>query len=229
MKTIISLLISLLCTITIVTAETTEKHTYLKIKLDNHQEISYPPGTGFVAEDASGNAVLSPSQLEELKEYTITEPITLWVFTAWSDEPDTYELSSGTLVMEESDYEYDGSNPYDFGRFKKGQNSIRSNKDEDYVTSKKGKTSGAWKGTSNGLVMTQTRFFDYDNKTGYDTSIEFNNDVVFYYRDGKAEAWQYGKSLKMEGKYLIYTNLGIIKLSYNPQNKEIWYVFEKNN
>lgn len=217
MKTLISLIICLVCGSAPAQAAITETHFYLKIKLDDQQEISYPPGTRFVVQDASGNAVLSPSQLEEVKEYTIIEPITLWVFTSWNEEPDTYELTSGTLSMEVSDYK--GSIPYDFGRFKKrkdaGQHDTR-----DMVYSKRG--------SSQGVYMFKERFFDYDATTGYDASFEFNNDVIFYYRDGKAEAWQNGKRLNIEGKYRINTTLGVLKLSYDPQNKEIWYVFEKN-
>lgn len=219
MKNLVILIVSLLCANNTTQASDAVGSTYLKIKIDDQKEISYPPGTGFVAEDASGTTVLSPSRLEQIKEYKITEPITLWVFTAWNDEPDTYELSSGKLVLGTSRYDYDKESGFDFSRFKKRYNYSHKKEEEAY---------GAWKGTSNGVYITKRRFFDYDEATGYDTSLEFSNDVVFYYRDGEVEAWQDGKTLKIEGKYLIYTNLGVIKLSYNPVNKEIWYVFEKD-
>ncbi len=236
MKTLIALILSVLCSLTALSAATSISHTYLKIKLDGYQEISYPPGTGFVVENANGDTILSPKQLQEIKEYVIKEPVTLWVFTAWNDEPDTYELSSGKLLMVVSDYDYDASKPYDFGRFKKRNTYVRAKKRETSGKSKKNETYGKIneeevyenrRGASNGVYIYRERFFSYDKETGYDTSLEFNNDVVFYYRDGEAKAYQNGKDLKIKGKYLIYTNTGIIKLSYNPRNKEIWYVFDK--
>lgn len=196
----------LLITFTAVATET----SYLKIKLDHQKEISYPPGIGFVAQDADGNTVLSPEELETIKVYEVQMPITLFVFTTWNDAPDVYEISSGTLSLGETDVDYSPDTKYTYGR------------------SKKGETYGASAMTSNGLSMTQARYFANDTKTAYNTSIEFSNDVVFYYRDGEVSAWQNGKGLEITGRYLIKTNEGIIKLSYNPSNKELWWVFDKN-
>jgi hypothetical protein len=219
MKTLIGLILSLVFYLTPATAETSKEQYYLKIILENQHEISYPPGTSFVAENREGNAVLNLKLLEELKEYKVTEPITLYVFTSWNVEPDTFELTNGKLVMAISDYAYDHNTNYDFKRTRRGH----SNKKEKSVESL-----GAWRGSSNGVNIINERFFSYDEMTGYDASLEFSNGVVFYYRDGKAEAWQNGKELSITGKFLIETSTGIIKLSYNPSNKEIWYVFEKN-
>ena len=205
----------LLITFTAVATET----SYLKIQLDDQKEISYPPGIGFVAQDADGNTVLSPSELETIKVYKVQMPITLFVFTTWNDEPDVYEISSGTLSLGETDVDYNPDTKYTYGRSRKG---------ETYGRAKEGETYGASTMTSNGVSMTRARYFVNNDKTGYNASIEFSNDVVVYYRDGELSAWQDGKDLEITGKYLIKTKEGIIKLSYRPSNKELWWVFDKN-
>jgi hypothetical protein len=218
MKTLVIMLSNLVCFVTLATTNTTEEHFYLKIIIENKHEISYPPGTDFVAENMGGNVVLNPELLEGLKIYSVTEPITLYVFTSWNDEPDTFELTNGKLVLAISEYSYNHTTTYDY----KGSQYGRT-KNKEKTTAPYGK----WNGSSNGVKITNARFFSYDSLTGYDTSIEFSNGVIFYYRDGKAEAWQNGKELSVTGKYLIETSAGIIKLSYDPTNKEIWYVFDK--
>ncbi len=200
------------------TANATET-SYLKIKLDNQKEISYPPGIGFVAQDADGNTVLSPEELKTVKVYEVDIPITLFVFTTWNDEPDVYEISSGTLSLGHTDMDYNPNTKYTYGRSKKGKT---------YGRAKDGETYGASSMTSNGLSMTSARYFANDTNTGYNASIEFSNDVVFYYRDGAVSAWQNGTDLEITGNYLIKTNEGIIKLSYNPSNKKVWWVFDNN-
>ncbi|MEQ3656309.1 MAG: hypothetical protein ABNH00_10635 [Dokdonia sp.] len=201
MKTIITAFI-LICTfVTTIYANDNNQH-YLQIVLNDGVDISYPPNTGFVLQDESGSAILNPNRLKELKSYTVSKAVTLFVFPTYKSEPDVYEITSGVLYMKPAQY------------YKKNQQPARLDTYKNM--------------SSNGISLLRKRFFDYDTKTGYDTSLEFSNDVVFYYRDGKAEAWQNGKTLEIEGKYLIKTTAGTLKISYNPTNKEFWYVFEKN-
>lgn len=201
MKTLIMTIVLALTAITGIKAEENQQH-YLQIVLNDGIDISYPPNTGFVLQDESGNTILSPSRLKELSSYTVSKAVTLYVFPTYKNEPDVYEITSGTLYM----------------------------KPAPVMSNSANKAKNNWKSTmsSNGVSLINKRFFDYDPETGYDTSLEFSNDVVFYYRDGKAEAWQNGKTLDIKGKYLIKTATGILKVSYNPTNKEFWYVFELN-
>lgn len=222
MRTIFFTIIGIVCAVSTVVANENE-HRYLKIKLADKTEISYPPGIGFIAEDQSGKTILNAKFLNEMDEFIVKTSITLWVFTTWNDEPDTYELTDGKLIMETSNYVY--NKDYDFGAFKKRKKNT-PHKKEIKDENRPDENYGARRGASKGVYTIKERFFDYDTDKGYDVSLEFNNGVIFYYRDGKAEAWQNGKTLKIENKYLIYTELGILKLSYNPKNKEIWYVFE---
>lgn len=224
MKTIMCLCLGLFFLSSMPAAEIND-HTYLKIELGENNEISYPPGTGFVAQDSEGNTVLSPADLEALGSYEVTEPITLFVFTIWNEEPDVYELTSGKLLLGKTDRSYTN----DSYQYKKRRTEVgkKVNSTDHFSRPTDSNEYNGHRGVSNGVRITATRFFDFDEKTGYDTSIEFSNDVTFYYRDGKASAWQNGNDLKIDGKYLIETKNGIIKLSYNPSNKKIWWVFDK--
>jgi len=220
MKTLLVAALSLIFSILGTASNEIESHPYLKIKIDNKQEISYPPGIGYVVENSSGESILNPSRLEALGSYIISEPVTLYIFTTWNDTPDVYELSEGKLSIGHSDKEYDPNTSYIYGTSKRGQKPYGSYVPNNY---------GAWEGDSNGVSITRARYYDYDEATGYDTSLEFSNGAIFYYRDGKALAYEKGKLLKITGKYLIETSTGIIKLSYNPMTKKLWWVFEKEN
>ncbi len=181
------------------------EHTYLRIIIDENTDVSYPPGSGFVLQDAKGKIVLTYAELEELGEYNITEQLTLYVFVTYKKEPDVYKLTEGTLyAIKQSDTKF----------LKK---SYENGEAKNYIYDRQHFTKG--------LEIMQSRFFGFDGET-YNASIEFNNGVIFLYRDGKAVAWSEGKLLNIEGKYLISTDDGIIKLSYNPINKQIYYVFE---
>lgn len=220
MKTIILTIIGILFTIASVFAST-DNYSYLKIYLEDNTEISYPPGTGFVAEDEDGNTVLNPKSLEDKKIYEVKKPITLWVFTSWNEEPDVFEMNSGKLILGKSDRTYSKKNKVDTGKKPTDHYSRPTDIDPE---SKYGK----WVGNSNGLSLNTSRFFSYNMETGYDASLEFSDGTIFYYKDGKASAWKDGKDLIIEGKYMIKTNDGTIKLSYNPKTKKIWWVFDKN-
>lgn len=194
-------------------ANTTDHH-YLKIEMENNQTISYPPETGFVVEDDKGNTILSPKELKHKGTYEISSPITLYVFVSWNDVPDVYEMSRGTLSLNKTDYSYKNT----YGRAKKGENYGKSKSATDY---------GAWKGNSNGVYLMQERYFNNGDDTGFNTSLEFSNGVIFYYKNGEASAWQNGNTLIVDGKYLVQTPEGVLKISYNPSNKELWWVYEK--
>ncbi|NBC57648.1 MAG: hypothetical protein GVY05_05105 [Bacteroidetes bacterium] len=63
------------------------------------------------------------------------------------------------------------------------------------------------------------------NKGQYDAIIAFEKDIFFNYIDGEVEITQNGRPLKLLGKYVAKTSEGFLKMSYNPKNKEYWYVF----
>lgn len=220
MKTILFTITSVFFIVTSLFANTID-YTYLKIQFENGSEINYPPKTRFVAEDENGNAVLSPKGLEEQEIYKVEKPITLYVFTSWNDEPDVYKMKTGQLVLGKSEKTF--TNIPHTKKGKKANDHYGRPTDRGTVNEY-----GGWTGNSNGMTITSSRFFDYDEETGYDASIEFSDGTIFYYRKGKAKAWKDGNKLTIKGKYLIETTRGIIKLSYKPETKKIYWVFDKS-
>lgn len=221
MKTIVFTLIGILCAATTTFANEVD-YTYLKIRMADESEINYPPGTGFIVEDEDGKTVLSPKELEEKEIYEVKEPITLYVFVYWKDEPDVFEMSDGKLILGRTERTF--SNNALTKKGSKAQDHYARPSDRGTVNKY-----GGWTGNSNGLTLDAPRFFDYDTETGYDASLEFSDGTIFYYRDGKVNAWKNGAALEIDGKYMIKTNKGTIKLSYNPETMKIWWVFDKND
>lgn len=190
-----------------------DDHAYLKIEL--HQKtISYPPGTPFVAKDVQGNTILSMYDLKQVNVYEITKPITLLVYVSWSDTPDKYKLNKGTLSFVNTNTS-----------LKKVQisNKIPS-KDHFKNVSKEASNNEQ---VHDNVYLIKKQYFSYDEETGYDVSLQFSNGILFLYRNGKANAWKGGKSLPIKHKYIIQTDQGALKLSYNPQTQKIWWIFDK--
>mgnify|MGYP001099693187 CR=1 FL=1 len=69
--------------------------------------------------------------------------------------------------------------------------------------------------------------FEQNSKGDYNAMLEFEGDIQFRYQDGKASISEKGEELRVDGKYIAKTSLGFLKLSYNPESKEYWYVFTK--
>lgn len=68
---------------------------------------------------------------------------------------------------------------------------------------------------------------DSKKNKGYKNLIfELSNGITFTYTDGKYNAKLNDKYLNVKGKYLIESKIGILKLSFNPKNGTVWWVFE---
>lgn len=162
------------------------------------QEFIYPPNTNFILQNEAEQNILDFKKLKRLRSYNVNSenPVTLYVFNYWNDEPDVFEISSGVLLAEKVENQF-----------------MDINEDEE--------ASNEFK---NGLEIKKKTFFESND--GYGVSIIFNNGVIFYYRDGKATAWQNGKQLEMAGNYIIPSAEGIVKLSSNPDNQDIYYYFQ---
>ena len=55
---------------------------------------------------------------------------------------------------------------------------------------------------------------------------KLSNGIEFTYKDGKYNALLNDTYLDIKGKYIINSKLGTLKLSFNPNNGETWWVFE---
>ncbi len=62
----------------------------------------------------------------------------------------------------------------------------------------------------------------------YNLKMYFKNGLQFHYIDGKATAMLNGKPQIVEGKYIVHTDLGTAKISFNPEDGQVYWVFLKN-
>ncbi|MEM6965501.1 MAG: hypothetical protein AAF573_12090 [Bacteroidota bacterium] len=60
----------------------------------------------------------------------------------------------------------------------------------------------------------------------YNVTLTFSNGVIFKYSDGKYNAQLNGESLRIKNKYIVETDDGILKFSFNPENGEVWWFYE---
>ncbi|MBC8753501.1 hypothetical protein H2O64_02385 [Kordia sp. YSTF-M3] len=220
MNTIWISIISLFFILDTCNAETNE-YSYLKVVLSDQETISYPPETGFLVQDSEGKTILNPTDLERLKVYKIETPITLFVFVSWNKKPDVYELNSGKLVLGKTNRTYkkvaknNGETP--------PKDHFSRPTDRDYVVDTK-----LDKKKNHTVYLLKVKYFSYDEETGHDMRLEFSNGIIFYFKDGKAEAWQDGHSLNIKGAYAIKIPYGFLKISYNPFTKKMWWATSKN-
>lgn len=71
-----------------------------------------------------------------------------------------------------------------------------------------------------------TKSFVKENK--YNLEFELSNGITFTYKDGEYTSTLNDKKLEIDGKYVIESKLGTLKISFNPRNGETWWVFEEN-
>ncbi len=80
---------------------------------------------------------------------------------------------------------------------------------------------------NNGITMKKTLVKSDINPELYNATFKFSNGIVATYTDGEFKASLNGERLRAEYKYIIYSDLGVLKLSFNPRNSETWWIFEE--
>lgn len=58
-------------------------------------------------------------------------------------------------------------------------------------------------------------------------NIRFSNGLTFSLQEGKVEASERGIVLPVQGNYLVRYSEGLLKISFDQETGETWYVFEK--
>lgn len=132
--------------------------------------------------------------------FKIDKAYKLEVFPSYKIESDVYNLTNGKIeVVSNADY-------LNAGKHKKG----------------------AFQ--SYGVSLDKTSYIDSSVKKGEtNVVLEFSNGVIFKYKDGKITATLNNKEVEVKGHYLIYSDSGVVKISYNPKNKELWWTYEPAN
>ncbi|MGB3606690.1 hypothetical protein, partial [Psychroserpens sp.] len=128
---------------------------------------------------------------------------------SYKSEKDVYNLNEGKIELIATSYQWKAAKDpkrnqsYDYSSYAY---------DEDDFT--------------DGLSMMKTMTISEENPKTYNATFTFNNGIVALYQDEKMTATLENEPLKIEGHYLISSKYGLIKLSFNPNNGETWWVFE---
>ena len=173
--------------------------TYLMI-FENENDtnrITYPPGTPYELRDEDNNLILNETNYSG--EFKIDKSYILTVRPSWTEKLQIYNLTSGKLVIAQTTKYTD--NP------KKSK------------TKKKYQSYGV---TLDEKVLTDSETIDNQKNV----RLTFSDGVVFTYTDGEARAYKNGDELRIEYKYLIYSDMGIHKVSFNPKNGKVYWVFD---
>ena len=178
---------------------TSAQEPYLKIQAYGENYFAYPPNTEFDVFDDTGEVVFTEKDLTEFLKLKLKGDYTVKIYTTWGSGEDEFKVDNAVLTLEEPDQKQ-----YDW---------LKYDRDE-------------WFGDQPDLLKKSFT----ENKDGtYDAEIFFQGDIRFEYRNGKGSISEDGKPLELKGKYVAHTSAGTLKLSYNPSQKEYWYVFVKNN
>lgn len=170
----------------------------LQIKTEG-TDISYPPNTKFELYDS--NNILIYTQEDLPQQYEITSLHRLVLHPSWRETEETYRLEKATLVLNYFDAEYW------MGSADQLQTDQPEKSHSDYIT--------AAKTLSKSLL----------NENKYNLTLTFNNGLIFSYVDGQTEAIWEDKPIEIQGRYVIKSELGTYKISFNPANGETWWVF----
>lgn len=70
--------------------------------------------------------------------------------------------------------------------------------------------------------------FQSEQRPGqYNLKMYFRNGLEFHYLDGKATASLNGSPQIVEGNYIVHTDLGTAKISFNPEDGQVYWIFLK--
>ncbi|NRB61023.1 MAG: hypothetical protein HRU50_13920 [Winogradskyella sp.] len=130
----------------------------------------------------------------------IKEKHTLYVYPSWKDSADVFVLKDGKV--------------------EKVLTSTYGDADKDYDI----------KEISSNGVTAESKVTDSKTLEGK-KNLEFtlSNGITFNYIDGLYSAVLGEKNLTIKHKYIVYSDLGTLKLSFNPSNGVVWWVFENYN
>lgn len=128
----------------------------------------------------------------------INEDYTLYVYPSWKEEADVFKLEEGK-VEKVLTYSYSEKDTKDY--------SIKSN------------------GVSADYTVSDSK----EREGKKNLEFKLSNGITFIYEDDKYRAFlnEEHNYIRIKGKYLIPTELGTLKISFNPNNGVVWWVFEK--
>ncbi len=186
---------------TLICQSITAQNTSLKIQTED--SYYYPSNLAFEVIDEKGNTVLTEKDLEVNKPIILEGNYEITIFTTWANGKDTFKVTDEALIALEQNEKWVN---------------IQNKKSccSDHTSN------------NNSWNVGKPKIIDTDFKANngvYDAIIEFENEIFFNFIDGIAKITEKGKTLELVGNYVAKTSEGFLKMSYNPETKEYWYVF----
>ena len=183
--------------IAFITCATYAQKTYLKVTKSNNKHDYELYPPGTKFELKTKHGYIIFKNSDDPGSIEITEKHTLYVYPSWKDEPTVYILTEGRV--------------------------------EKLLTHKFSDSDGNMdaKGASSNGVTARSKVTDSETLEGQ-KNLEFtlSNGITFAYTDGVYSAALDEKILTIKHKYLVYSDLGILKLSFNTTTGKVWWVFE---
>lgn len=173
------------------------QNTYLKItKSDKANDYEMYP-PGTKFELKNAHGYIIFKNSDEPGIIEIDEDYTLYVYPSWKNDADVFKLTDGKVEkILTSGYSKTQLKEY----------SIKSNGvSAEYTV----KDSEALEGKKN-------------------LKFKLSNGITFEYNDGKYRAYlnEEENYINIDGNYLVESDSGILKLSFNPNTGVVWWVFE---
>lgn len=192
------------------------------INTDNEEVIVYPEGTTYKVMDEEGQP-LQPSQVEGGAKTFAPGNYQLFVYPSYRPEQaDRIPIRSQQLRVFET--------PRDAKRsgyqknWKEGKIVIHHDNGSQYIS----RPYGMEQVYEKGAELQKKIVVASEEKPGqYNLKLYFKNGLEFHYLDGKASARLNGEPQVIEGEYIVHTDIGSAKISFNPRNGETWWVFTK--
>ena len=171
--------------------------TYLKIsKSDKNNDYEMYP-PGTKFELKNEHGYIVFKNSDDPGEIDIDGDYTLYVYPSWKKTPDVIKLKEGRLEKVLKKTYTIPIHEY---------NTIESN------------------GVTANFKVTDSEDF----KGKKNLYFELSNGITFRYSDGKYNAYLNDEEnyLNIVNKYLVESKMGTLKLSFNPNNGETWWIFE---
>ncbi len=172
--------------------------TYLVVKDKLNNTSILFPGTTDLKLYKGDSLVLSRKEMILNQEYEIEGRQRIDLQVSWSDEPRSMILEDTYIKLEQKTMDLEQA-PLNLPQ--------KSNDTAD-------------------LRLTFKSFTWMDGY--YNAIVKFSNGITFSYIDRKVTFDQNGEKLAFSKEYVVTTEEGILKLSYDPKTSEVWYVFEPN-
>ena len=177
--------------------------------------IQYPPGTTYQVTELGGDEVRFYEKERHILSYEGDFKIA--VFPNYKDGADIIEKKDLRLRIVHST---EGAEAIDLPSLYKRIWREKNEKSEELISHDYGRYDG-------NVTLSKKLTPSESIPNTFNVIAQFSNGIQFIYHDGEASASLGDTELEIEGKFQIFSELGIARLSFNPHNGVIWYVFEE--